>query len=341
MASEHLMAAPEQSDKERAATSTTGVGPSNRRPARPRVVVPLDGSELSEQALDIAQTLAGLLDGTIELVHVIDHLASGAAAPSAWRQPAQDYLQKVAGRFPATLTTETTVLEGNPVDELLRYLSGATDTIVAMSTHGRSGLQRFLLGSVADAVIRHVAVPVAVVRDAARVSPSLRNVIVPLDGSEYAAGALPIAMTLTRQNRTLGIVRVVDVSHTHENLTLKYGSVFTGADLLNEMMDEDESEARANLEDVALRLRAAGCHTSWEVRVGRPSDEIIRAAETTGTDLIVMATHGLGGVRRWAFGSVTDEVIHHSHIPVLVIPPHSEWAFIPPNSNLAPHATDK
>ena len=72
---------------------------------------------------------------------------------------------------------------------------------------------------------------------------------------------------------------------------------------------------------------------------GHPSDEIIRAAETTGTDLIVMATHGLGGVRRWAFGSVTDQVIHQSHVPVLVIPPHCEWdsSFPAP----APDPTDR
>ena len=291
--------------------------------SRPRIVIPLDGSTLSEQALDVGESLARILDGTIELVHVVD--PAQAPDEAASRHNAEDYLSRIAAKLAAEFPVTCRVLTGNPEEQLLANLQHAPRTIVAMSTHGRSGLQRLLFGSVADQVIRDVAIPVAVVRDKTNFTPAIRHLLVPLDGSDHAATALPAAMSLTDHERTLGIVRVLDSSHTHENLALKYGSIWSDSDLVNEMAVDAERNARATQEEIAVRLRAAGYHTSWEVRSGHASDEIIRVAETTGADLIVMATHGLGGVRRWAFGSVTDEVIHQSHVPVLVIPPHYDW----------------
>lgn len=303
--------------------------------ATPRIVIPLDGSELSEQALGIGQTLATLLDGTVELVQVVDPTVTASASLQDRTRYAEDYLLEVADRLGSEISVKIRVLLGNPVEELLQRLSGATNTVVAMSTHGRGGLQRMLFGSVADKVIRSATVPVTVVRNGTSFSPSLRNLTVPLDGSDVAASALPMAMALARDDCTLGLVRVVDDSHIHENLALKYGSVWSDTELLSDISFDAEQTARASLADTAQRLRAAGCRATWEVRVGHPNDEIIRAAETTGTDLIVMATHGLGGVRRWAFGSVADEVIHGSNIPVLVIPPHTAW-----NDQHLPHSQE-
>lgn len=290
-----------------------------------RVVIPLDCSELSEQSLGIGQTLAHLLGGTIELVHVVDPSTSASTSLAERVRQAEDYLMEQVTRIDADIPAKFRVLHGDPVEELLKRLSGAASTIVAMSTHGRSGLQRFLFGSVADKVIRGVTVPVAVVRHGTSFSPSLRNLTLPLDGSEIAAGAVPVARSLACDDCTFGLVRVIDETHAYENMTLKYGSIWSDPELMTEINLSAEEEARESLADIAQQLRAAGYHATWEVRMGRPGDEIIRAAETTGSDLIVMATHGLGGVRRWAFGSVTDEVVHRSHIPVLVIPPHSDW----------------
>lgn len=290
-----------------------------------RVVIPLDGSHISENALGIGQTLAGALHGSIELVQVIDPSVSSSVSHDERVRQAQDYLHIVAANLNSDESAEIRVLTGNPVDELLDLLRDASNTVVAMSTHGRGGLQRFLFGSVADKVIRGVNVPVAVVRHPSKSLPSMRHITVPLDGSEMSASALPMAMSLNQDDCIIGLVRVIDMPHMHENLTLKYGSIWSDPDLASGITLDAEDEAREAMIDVAQRLRAAGCKVSWEVRVGRPGDEIIRAAETTGSDLILMATHGLGGLRRWAFGSVTDDVIHRSNLPVLVIPPNSDW----------------
>lgn len=259
-----------------------------RAPAR--VVVPLDGSSLAERALGLAQTLAIMLTASIELVHVVD-----LTSPLAVRRDAGErYLTEVATRFPPDMPVDTQVLEGKPVDELLRRLDGAHHTIVAMSTHGRSGIQRFLFGSVADKVIRGAAVPVAVVRDVTEHVPNIRTIMVPLDGSCLAGSALPVALNLAHDQRTIRLVRVVDTSHPRDTMAISYTPFWSDPTLLADVMSQTEDEARGALEKTTLRLRGAGYQVSWEVRAGRPSDEIIRDAETTGTDLVVMATHGVG-----------------------------------------------
>ncbi|HUX88979.1 MAG TPA: universal stress protein [Chloroflexota bacterium] len=296
------------------------------RQVSPRVIVPLDGSPLSEQALGLGQALARLLTGSIELVHVVDPEIATPDSLSDRRAQATQYLAHVAQRIGDDIPVRTDVITGSPVESLLEFFAGSRNTLAVMSTHGRSGLRRFLFGSVADKLIRGAQVPVALVRDAAVHAHDIRQLLVPLDGSALSATALPLAMALARDERPLGLVRVVDVPYPRENVALAYGSLWGDPGLVAELAVQAEQDARMNLENVALRLRAAGCRVGWEMRAGRPSDEIIRMAETTGTDLIVMATHGLGGLRRWAFGSVTDDVVHRSHIPVLVIPANSQFA---------------
>jgi len=296
------------------------------RQVSPRGVVPLDGSPLSEQALGLGHDLARLLTGSIELVHVVDPEMAPPDSLSDRCAQATHYLAHMAQRIEDDIPVRTDVIVGSPVELLLEFFAGSRNTLAVMSTHGRSGVRRFLFDSVADKLIRGAHVPVALVRDAAIQAHEIRQLLVPLDGSALSATALPIALALSRNECTLGLVRVIEGPYPRENVALAYGTLWGDPALVAELAIQAEQDARMNLENVAVRLRATGCRVSWEMRTGRPSDEIIRTAETTGTDLIVMATDGLGGLRRWAFGSVTDDVVHRSHIPVLVIPANSQFA---------------
>ena len=294
----------------------------NRREPNPRVVVPLDGSELAERALGVAEALAVILTAPIHLLHVVDP----AIPPATRRDEAKQYLTDVATRFPHDLPVEMQVLEGDPVEELLHWLNGAERTIVAMSTHGRRGIPRVLFGSVADKVIRSAHVPVAVVRSARAQSRDIQHVLVPLDGSTLSASALPVAAMLAHPHRTIGLVRVVDDTRLRAGAALAYALTWSDPELRADGAAHAKEAARSDLVITAARLRNDGYRVSWEVRTGRPSDEIIRTAETTGADLIVMATHGWEGVRRWTFGSVTDEVVRRSQVPVVVVPSNNRFA---------------
>ena len=288
------------------------------------ILVPLDGSILAEQALGTALLLAGALGAEVELVQVLDRGPGGhALVPDG--ADAERYLAATARRIGDAVPVRARRLWGSAVEELLRASVERPGRLLVMSTHGRSGMERLIFGSVTDRIVRTSTVPVVVVRQAAvRPTASLKHLLVPLDGSETAEGALALALELAQSSgATVGLVRVAEVYPVSP-----YGFGAEGLpvddDLLAEMTEQVRDEARLYMDEVVKQARDRGVRVLWEVRVGRPADEIIRAAETTAADLVLMSTHGRGGIRRWAFGSVTDEVLRASPVPVLVLPPRYE-----------------
>jgi nucleotide-binding universal stress UspA family protein len=193
-----------------------------------------------------------------------------------------------------------------------------------MSTHGRGGLGRLVFGSVADKVMRAATVPVVLVRDDGKRSPNgLRNLLVPLDGSELAEAMLPLAVEMARDSgAALHLIRVVEPFWTGQYVAYAPEAVYLSSEQIAELEAEAQAEARTYLDDTATGLRSQDIRVVWEVRVGKPADEIVRAAQTTDADLILMSSHGRGGLRRWAFGSVANEVLHRGIVPVMIMPQH-------------------
>lgn len=307
------------------------------------VLVPLDGSKLAERAVPLGHTLATILGGTLELVTVVEEPVLLDLMPTLIvpeRQAAERYLRSVAETLPGGVPVRTTTLRGSPVDEILALASQQPDTIIAMSTHGRGGVRRMLFGSIADKITRGATCPVALVRGEAPVAVSRTpKVLVPLDGSELAESALPLAAALA--GREGGALHLLRVAPSYWNAPyIAYGpeAFYLDAQQIAQLTEEAQEEARAYLDRVATRLRADGARVTWEVRVGRAADEIIRVAETIEPDLVVMSSHGRGGVRRWALGSVAEEVLHRGTMPVVVVPRHaaSGQAMVASEGELAP-----
>ncbi|HUG14305.1 MAG TPA: universal stress protein [Thermomicrobiales bacterium] len=292
-----------------------------------RVIVPLDGSELSESAIGLGQILARSFGAALELTTVLTEPVMLDLLPSLLlpdRSAAEHYLEKVASRVSPDIETFSYVIRGNPVEELLRLTSGQPDVVVVMSTHGRGGLGRVMYGSVADKVLRGSTVPVALVRGGVAAEKStLNSLLVPLDGSELAGQALALAAELgARVDATLTLVRVVEPIWSTTYGAFAEASMLASQQII-EVEQQLQAEARADLDRIATGLRERGLRVGWEVRAGRPADEIVRAAETTSADLIVISTHGRGGLRRFALGSVTSEIMHRGVTPILAIPPGS------------------
>ncbi|RIK41457.1 MAG: hypothetical protein DCC58_12460 [Chloroflexi bacterium] len=290
------------------------------------IIVPLDGSEFAEHAIGLGQLLAETLGGVLELVTVLEEpvlldLTPGVVLPN--RLAAERYLNSIAEKLETTAECRTTVLRGVPVDEILSIAAAQEDTIIAMSTHGRSGVARFTFGSVADKITRGASCPVALVRGTVdTVSWKVRKALVPLDGSEFGESAIPLAQALADgDGGEIHLLRVVPAFWSAPYVAYGPEAMYLNADQIAELTEEAQQEARAYLEEMATVARAAGARVTWEVRVGRAADEIIRVAETVEPDIIVLSSHGRGGFRRWALGSVADEVLHRSTTPILVVPP--------------------
>jgi nucleotide-binding universal stress UspA family protein len=181
-----------------------------------------------------------------------------------------------------------------------------------MATHGRGGLGRWAYGSVADKVLQGAPVPVLLVRaDAAAAMLSAgwpRRLLVPLDGSDLAEQALPLATDLARRaGADLCLLASISWAFT------------THAVQLISLEGPAQQVTAAYLQRVSRRLAASGMPVASTIRLEPAADAILAGAAAQRADLIVMSTHGRGGLGRWLVGSVADRVLRGATVPVLLV----------------------
>lgn len=192
------------------------------------------------------------------------------------------------------------------------------DTLVAMSTHGRSGITRWALGSVTDKVLHATYNPMLIVRSEVErsvVEPELKNAIVPLDGSPLAEQVLPHIVRLARAlGLTLTLIRAVPVLEDRHPVADYLARVY------QRINREAHTEAEEYLKEQVQRLTDEGVtQISQLVTQDDPGGAIADTAHGTPSSMVAMTTHGRSGVGRWALGSVADKVVRHCSDPVLVI----------------------
>jgi nucleotide-binding universal stress UspA family protein len=295
-----------------------------------KILVPLDGSKIAEGILPYARTIAQTFKLPVELLHAIDpEVISTFTDPSHGRYAdnveagmksyALDYLKPVAASLANALTAHCRVEVGTPADVIVERASAERDTLIAMATHGRSGVQRWLLGSVADKVLHMTTSHLLLARTAeqldSREAAPLKSIVVPLDGSELAEKVLPSVVVLAK-----GMSLDVILIRAYELPNALYATDESMPKLL-ELVDRLKREANSYLEGKVQQLRREGLNRiSYVVREGNGAAEIIDFARKTPENLIAMCTHGRSGIRR-VLGSVTDRVVRNSWDPVLVMPP--------------------
>lgn len=293
-----------------------------------RIIVPLDGSALAEQAIPTGAYLAKTLGTSLELVHVIERSVH-QETPEWIVTPSPDAIRKdleeVAGRYKTNVPVSCDAVTGDPVQRLLRISERDPQAIIVMATHGRGGVARALLGSVADKVVRGASGPVVLVRpecEMPNVSSGLDTILVTLDGSDFAERALPQAIELARgSGARLHLVRVIESLWSLAYPTSPYDGAAPDPYVVQDLEQELTADATTYLMAVASRLLAQGVEVTWQVSTGRPVDEIILAAEQASADLIVTTSHGRGGVSRMFQGSVATGLLSRSPVPLMVIPP--------------------
>ena len=305
-----------------------------------RMLVPLDGSELAEVVFGYAKELAGRLDLDLILLHVsgpkeqdllpIHRAYIERAAESVKRQSIQ--VQERTKREPGGKALEAggEVVVGYPAEEILRYAEDNDIDIILLATHGRSGVKRWAIGSVADKVLRASKVPVWIVR--ASILEEIvhdkwpnRMMLVPLDGSKLAESVLTHVEALAKQ-RGAELCDVVLLRVCEPPIILSDYPEAIMELSWEEHVEKEKAWAKQAgeryLAVVEKRLRDAGLNVRSEVVLGRPIDEIIDYANKNPFNLIVLATHGRTGITRWAYGQVADKVLQRSQSPILLVRPH-------------------
>jgi nucleotide-binding universal stress UspA family protein len=305
------------------------------------VLVPLDGSPEAEQAIPFAQALLPT-GGDILLVTVVSDLGTLVANDpvlTGWQwtphhgqeaahatefNAARAALQQIVSRKPDSGSTwSVEVALGDPASQILQTIAQREADLVAMTTHGRGALGRMVFGSVADRIVRTSPVPVLLVRPALAAAPeggAIARLLVPLDGSERAEAALPVATALA-QRLAIPIHLVRATNSAKVLATLGSSGPFSAAPpahIYDELGSDLENEATTYLSKVAEGLQAEGIAASWEVAGGSPSAEIVNAISPG--DLLVMTSHGRSGVMRWLLGSVAEKLVREAPAPVLLVP---------------------
>lgn len=286
-----------------------------------RILVPLDGSEAAEVALGYVALLPSRLVRLLQIEpHTDGPLFADPAEWEEWRATREAegcaYLEQAGERLrQQSRSVETAFAFGDPADWIIAF-AGDADLIV-MTTHGRGAAGRVLFGSVADRVARHASVPTLLVRgnNGLATPPQVARVIVPLDGSTLADRALPLAVTAARDlGVPIHLIRVLEDDVVRASV--QAGS--TAATVYARAQEATQRRAREELETWGRELRNQDVTPSAEILTGNPAVVLLDAIRPD--DLVVMTTHGRGGIRRWLLGSVADKLVRAAAAPVLLVP---------------------
>jgi nucleotide-binding universal stress UspA family protein len=282
-----------------------------------RILVPLDGSPLAESILPVAEEWAKEGEAEVLLLRSVQARTARSGDEREARvravEEGEAYLKGVAARMERRGLPQVRwgVSEEEPVAAIAHAAREGVD-LIAMATHGRGGLSRLLLGSVAEAVIRAAGVPVLLIRGQSAWKPwATRKIVVPLDGSEASEGILPVVQRLVGPRAlTVLVVKVIDpLAASPAVETVRWP---------NELMALQREDAARYLAKVMEPLRARGLRVECHVAVGRPAETIAAVAGREQADLIVMATHGRSGLSRVLLGSVAGGVLRNASVPVLL-----------------------
>ena len=277
-----------------------------------KIVVPLDGSKLAEVALPYAEELAAKMGSEIILLSVLEsteareyqkHQIYTDRIVKVTKLHAKKYLEK-SGEEVIKVGTATRV--GNPAEGIVEYASKGQGSIncklIIMATHGRSGIGRWAVGSVADKLVRAtIKQPLMLIRAKGtrpdvRQKRILKKALVPLDGSTRSEGVIPyIREIASRLEMELNFLQVVPKTN------------------------RTYAEAEVYLQSVCSKLEDEGVSAKYRVGVGAAADEIIDFADELAIDLVAMSTRGRNSANLWPLGGVAQKVLLAGNTPLMLI----------------------
>lgn len=311
------------------------------------IVVPLDGFAFGEYALPLALSLARRAETPVKLLHVLEPMKDVVADLMVYQgllrleycRKKQDYLDGVIQRLRAVSDVPVTaeLLEGDIVPTIRKAAENAD--LVVMTTRGRGPLARFWLGSVADQLVRELSVPLLLLHPSKEApdfgkEPACRRILLPLDGTPLAEQIVPPAVELAKlMSAEMRLLRVIQ-SEVPAEFGFQDGGAFVTPEAheivakIEENQKRQEHKAESYLRTLADRIHSMGVRAETRVVLGEsPAAAIlheVHAGEAKGgIDLVALATHGYGGLKRVWLGSVADKVIRGSAVPVLVQRPRT------------------
>lgn len=296
-----------------------------------KILVPLDGSELAERALRPAVEVAAASGTELVLLSVAvleERVVAGAdgygllwpdQSQERYRNELESYLNSIMQEKIALAVDDVRplVLEGDAAATIVDTALVEDVDLIVMSTHGRSGLGRWVFGSITEKVLRAAPCPVMVIRE----EKPMQRVLITLDGSKVAEQALEPGLALARAlDAEVTLLHVEeDVGEVDPRLVFQLEQAETG---LGEQFRLDYyRRAQSYLEHVAAQIEEPDLKIQIRVADGSAAQGILTFIEQQAIDVCVMATHGRSGLRRWVYGSVTEKVLRATKSAMMIVRP--------------------
>jgi nucleotide-binding universal stress UspA family protein len=294
-----------------------------------RILLPLDGSELAETAIPYVRDLAGQLEAEVYLLH---------ACPPEHKEQTKEhelYLNNVAEKLRQRIKedwqpsrepkVQAEVIPDDPVKAIFDYVKQKSISMVALTSHGASGLRAWAMGSVADRVVRGVGVPTLLIRiKEGRIIPEkkglIQKILLPLDTSDASGISIPYAVQLAKKLKaSIDLFSMVQTIYA-QNVV---GMGGMGGDFVGNLDSVDVASKKYTeeyLQGIADEIRKAGVEVTQTSLVSMDAAfEILEMEKKIQPDLVVMATRGRSNIARWALGSVAEKVLREGDRPILMV----------------------
>jgi nucleotide-binding universal stress UspA family protein len=305
------------------------------------VLVPIDFSATSLEAIEWALPLIKRFGADLHLVHVFEldyPLSSMVAMPLIVPElevgkRVRRHLKDVATKYSMELRRENIhAVRGRPFEEICRLARELGIDLIVTSTRGNTGLKHLALGSTAERVVRYSPCPVLVVRPVDRKKKaggngkmprpalSFRKILVPIDFSECSIKGLAYAKTLAKQfeSRLVLLNSVALQYYVASDEYMRYDSPL--------LMQQAEKAALEQMRDLVRKTDWDGIEVEQSLEIGHAGQQICARAQDHGADVIVTSTHGTIGFKHILLGSTAEYVVRHASCPVLVVPSHERPA---------------
>jgi nucleotide-binding universal stress UspA family protein len=284
-----------------------------------KILVPLDTSILAEQALPCAAELAKAFNSEINMINICEEqkTAETGFCQLYIEEKAEELKKGSKGTAPKI---KTAVMPGSPAQKIVDYVHNQNIDLIIMSSHGRSGVVLWPLGSTADKVLRRTRVPLIIVKVKETQGDNLPSVLferilVALDGSELAARVVPfVAGIAEKLSSQVVLLRVIETERQVHNLGridsvpyIEYG------------MESEKKRAVEYLEQERQKFISPGRVTIM-VKTGNVAQEIITYAKQNNCSLIALSSHTHSGLESWVIGSVTNKILHAANKSILFVP---------------------
>ena len=299
------------------------------------ILVPLDSSTLAECVLPHVMAIAPAMNARVTLLHVLENPRNGNGAPAVdpvdWhlrKHKSERYLEQIAERLQNSgLNAEYSILEGNPAQGIIEFARNNGVDLIALSTHGNSGLSGWNVSSVVQKILLRSYKSTLLIRAylptvAASSKVRYKRLFVGLDGSTRSEYVLPVAMRLAQAYKSeLQLGTVIQKPQIIHRFPLSEKD----SKLINQIVDMNQKAASHYLDQLLTQFSLEGLDLKTDIVVGdNPIADLHDMVDEIKADMVMLVAHGHSGERRWPYGSVTNSFIAYGNTPLMIMQDLSE-----------------